>query len=118
MITTVGISLAGLIVLPVVAALGYRKVCQRRVARALVIGGPHGIAESGYVTIGGIGQWIQIRGEDAGNPVLLFLHGSGMTMTPFTPVYRGWEKHFTVGQWDRPGARPTLPPNAKEGHRL
>jgi pimeloyl-ACP methyl ester carboxylesterase len=118
MITTVGISLAGLIALAVVAALGYRRVCQRRAARALVIGSPHGIAESGYVTIGGIGQWIQIRGEDVGNPVLLFLHGSGMTMTPFTPVYREWEKHFTVVQWDRRGAGRTLRRNGKQGDRL
>jgi pimeloyl-ACP methyl ester carboxylesterase len=36
------------------------------------------------------------QGEDRANPVLLFLHGSGMSMTPFTPVYREWEKHFTV----------------------
>ncbi len=118
MITTVGISLAGVIVLAVAAALGYRKVCQRRAARALMIDSPDGIAESGYVTIGGIGQWIQIRGEDRDNPVLLFLHGSGMTMTPFTPVYRGWEKHFTVAQWDRRGTGRTLRRNGKEGDRL
>jgi pimeloyl-ACP methyl ester carboxylesterase len=118
MITTVGISLAGVLVLLAVAALGYRKVCQRRAARALMIDSPGGIAESGYVTIGGIGQWLQIRGEDRDNPVLLFLHGSGMTMTPFTPVYRDWEKHFTVAQWDRRGTGRTLRRNGKKGDRL
>ena len=96
MIATVGIGLAGVLVLAMAAALGCRKLCQRRVARALVIDSPNGIAESGYVTIGGIGQWIQIRGADTGNPMLLFLHGSGMTMTPFTPVLRGWR---STSQW-------------------
>jgi pimeloyl-ACP methyl ester carboxylesterase len=118
MIATVGIGLAGLLVLAVTAVLGYRRLCQRRAGRALVIGSPNGIDESGYVTIGGIGQWIQIRGEDTGNPVLLFLHGSGMTMTPFTPVLRDWEKHFTVVQWDRRGAGKTLRRNGKEGNHL
>jgi len=28
-----------------------------------------------YIKIGGIDQWIQIGGEDRGNPALLFLHG-------------------------------------------
>lgn len=36
---------------------------------------PNGIDEARYVEIGGIEQWITIRGEDRGNPVLLFLHG-------------------------------------------
>lgn len=111
MITTAAISLAGLIVLAAAAGLGYRKVCQRHVARALAISTPRGIAESGYIRIGGIGQWIQIRGEDRANPVLLFLHGSGMTMTPFTPIYRDWEKHYTVVQWDRRGTGKTLRAN-------
>jgi pimeloyl-ACP methyl ester carboxylesterase len=93
-------------------------LCQRRVARALVIDSPNRIAESGYVTIGGIGQWIQIRGADTGNPVLLFLHGSGMTMTPFTPAFRGWEKHFTVVRWDRRGVGRTLRRNGKEADQL
>jgi pimeloyl-ACP methyl ester carboxylesterase len=111
MITTAAISLAGLIVLAVAAALGYRNVGRRRVARALAISTPRGIAESGYVRIGGIDQWIQIRGEDRANPVLLFLHGSGMTMTPFTALYRDWEKHYTVVQWDRRGTGKTLRAN-------
>jgi pimeloyl-ACP methyl ester carboxylesterase len=45
--------------------------------------------------------------------VLLFLHGAGITMTPFTPVLRTWERHFTVVQWDRRGAGRTLARNGK-----
>jgi pimeloyl-ACP methyl ester carboxylesterase len=118
MITTAAIGLAGIIVLAAVGALGYRTACQRRVARALAITTPAGIAESGYVRIGGIEQWIQVRGEDRANPVLLFLHGSGMTMTPFTPVYRDWEKHYTLVQWDRRGTGKTLARNPGDGDRL
>ncbi len=36
-----------------------------------------------------------------------------MTMTPFTPVLRSWEEHFTVVQWDRRGAGKTLARNGK-----
>jgi pimeloyl-ACP methyl ester carboxylesterase len=39
--------------------------------------------------------------------VLLFLHGAGMSMTPFTPVFRSWERYFTVVQWDRRGVGKT-----------
>jgi pimeloyl-ACP methyl ester carboxylesterase len=118
MIAAVAMGLASVVALAAAGALGYRQVRQRRTARALRIGTANGICESGYVTIGGIGQWIQIRGADRDNPVLLFLHGSGMTMTPFTPVYRDWEKHFTVVQWDRRGAGKTLRRNGKESDRL
>ncbi len=113
MIGTVAISVASVIVLVVAGALGYRAMRQRRVARALLISSPDGISEEGYVRIGGVDQWIQIRGEDQASPVLLFLHGSGMTMTPFTPVLRSWEQHFTVVQWDRRGAGKTLARNGK-----
>jgi len=118
MIGIVATSVAGVIALALVSVLGYRAACQRRVARSLEITSPDGIAESGYVKIGGIDQWVQIRGEDRANPVLLFLHGSGMTMTPFTPVYRDWEKHFTVVQWDRRGAGKTLRRNGREADHL
>jgi proline iminopeptidase len=36
---------------------------------------PNGIDEANHVKIGGLEQWITIRGEDRKNPVLLLLHG-------------------------------------------
>lgn len=113
MISIATASMAGALLLAMASALGYRAARQRRAARALTLDSPAGISEDGYVPIGGIDQWIQIRGEDQANPVLLFLHGAGMTMTPFTPVLRSWERHFTVVQWDRRGAGKTLARNGR-----
>ena len=48
---------------------------RKRNALDYAITTPNGIDESKYVAIGGIEQWITIRGEDRSNPVLLFLHG-------------------------------------------
>jgi pimeloyl-ACP methyl ester carboxylesterase len=62
-----------------------------------------------YVKIGGIDQWIQIRGQDRDNPVLLCLHGGpGATWLPLTAVFAPWEKDFTVVQWDQRGAGKSL----------
>ena len=36
---------------------------------------PHGIDERKEVQIGGIKQWISVRGHDRRNPILLFIHG-------------------------------------------
>ena len=36
---------------------------------------PQGIEETRSVRIGGIDQWISVRGTDRRNPVLLMLHG-------------------------------------------
>jgi len=33
------------------------------------------IHEAAFVRIGGIDQWITIRGDDRANPVLLIIHG-------------------------------------------
>src|SRR5690606_24806759 len=53
-------------------------------ARAVVedlmrIPGPDGVQESQAVRIGGIDQWISIRGQDRANPVILFAHGGPAT---------------------------------------
>src|SRR5262249_31002733 len=70
----------------------------------------NGIDEASYVSIGGIEQWITIRGQDRANPVLLFLHGGrGAVTTPWTfALFAPWERHFTVAQWDQRGAGRTL----------
>ena len=85
--------IAGAIAAPVVGGLAYRKVRQRRVAKALTIGTPNGIVEERFVRIGGIEQWIQIRGEDHDNPMLLVVHGGpGWPNAIFTPTLRSWER--------------------------
>jgi pimeloyl-ACP methyl ester carboxylesterase len=73
------------------------------------------INEQHYLTIGGVEQWIQIRGGSAGNPVLLVLHGGpGSPYAVFTPLIRSWERHFTVVQWDRRGCGKTRARGAKQ----
>ncbi|HEY2178859.1 MAG TPA: alpha/beta fold hydrolase [Caulobacteraceae bacterium] len=70
---------------------------------------PHGIDIAETVRIGGIDQWITIRGDDRRNPVLLVLHGGpGYVEMPLSWWYaRGWEEYFTVVQWDQRGAGKT-----------
>jgi pimeloyl-ACP methyl ester carboxylesterase len=71
---------------------------------------PKGIDEGQYVMIGGIEQWVTIRGYDRNNPVLLFVHGGpGDVTNPWTfTIFAAWEKQFTVVQWDERGAGRTL----------
>jgi len=81
-----------------------------RNARDYAISTANGIDEGRYVTIGGIEQWITIRGEDRRNPVLLFLHGGpGDVTNPWSFLFFApWQKYFTVVQWDQRGAGRTL----------
>ena len=97
-------------------ALITRKSNQRRLAKELVITTPNGIVEERFVKVGGIEQWITIRGEDRQNPVLFFVHGGpGSVYSIFTPLLRSWERHFTIVQWDQRGAGKTFRKNGKEG---
>jgi pimeloyl-ACP methyl ester carboxylesterase len=81
-----------------------------RNAEQFAIRSAKGIDEAIFVSIGGVEQWVTIRGQDRANPVLLFLHGgpgdvtSCWTFALFAP----WEEHFTVVQWDQRGAGRTL----------
>ncbi|MEV6925707.1 alpha/beta hydrolase [Dactylosporangium sp. NPDC051485] len=89
--------------------LAYRATLQRRRAAEARIDTPNKIVEGRYVTAGGVEQWLQIRGEDRANPVLLVVHGGpGSPYSVFTPALREWERYFTVVQWDRRGAGRTL----------
>jgi pimeloyl-ACP methyl ester carboxylesterase len=73
-------------------------------SREMAIDRQRGIDEAGYVRIGGIDQWIQIRGDDRRNPVLLWLNGGpGFSTISGTRLVRDWEKHFTVVMWDQRG---------------
>ena len=110
-------TLVGVSVLLLIGGLAfvYRLFRQYRTARTLTISTPNGIVEGRFVTIGETEQWVQIRGEDRANPILLVLHGQGLSMVPFTPLFRSWEKHFTVVQWDRHGAGKTMSRNGKRG---
>jgi pimeloyl-ACP methyl ester carboxylesterase len=66
--------------------------------------------EKGYVRIGGIEQWITIKGSRCANPVILFLHGGpGNPNSPFAAsMYASWEKDFTIVQWDQRAAGMTF----------
>jgi pimeloyl-ACP methyl ester carboxylesterase len=78
------LGLFGVALFLVTLGLCYRAYCQHENAKILAIHTPNGIQEGMYVPIGGIEQWIQIRGEDRNNPVLLFVHGGpgGSTYAP------------------------------------
>jgi pimeloyl-ACP methyl ester carboxylesterase len=78
---------------------------------------PPGVQVGRFVRIGGIDQWITLRGENADNPVLLLLHGGpGNPMSGLAyPRLRPWEAHFTVAQWDQRGAGKTFGRHGKTG---
>src|SRR5690606_24632712 len=75
-----------------------------------------GVERLEKVRIGGIDQWVSIRGNDRRNPVLLMLHGGPGWVSMPTSWYfqRGWEEYFTVVQWDQRGAGKTFVENDPE----
>jgi pimeloyl-ACP methyl ester carboxylesterase len=90
-------------------AFTYRSVRQRQEASHLEIHLPQAINEAGFVKLGGLDQWVQIRGEDSTNPVILILSGGpGMPYTALTKLFQPWEAYFTVVMWDRRGVGKTF----------
>jgi pimeloyl-ACP methyl ester carboxylesterase len=66
---------------------------------------PRGIAVLEQITLGGLKQWVLIRGDDTEKPLLLFLHGGpGMPAIPFEHEMRELEESFIVVIWDQRGA--------------
>ena len=66
---------------------------------------PHSVAEVRYVRLGGVNQWVLIRGENAANPPLIVLHGGpGMSEMGFFRRFNApLERQFTVVHWDQRG---------------
>jgi pimeloyl-ACP methyl ester carboxylesterase len=83
---------------------------RQRNAERYAIHTPKGIDEGRYIRIGGIDQWITVRGQNRDNPVILLLHGGpGDVTTPYSyPLFLEWEKAYTVVQWDQRGGGRTL----------
>jgi pimeloyl-ACP methyl ester carboxylesterase len=97
----------GLLVLAAAAALGGLSF---RYGRApLAHPGPGSINELTQVELGGLRQWISIRGGDSGNPVLLFLHGGpgSANLAKLRVQCPALEDHFTVVSWDQRGSGKT-----------
>jgi proline iminopeptidase len=79
------------------------------IANARKILTPNGIERLEKVQIGGIPQWVLIRGVDRRNPVLVVFHGGpGYVDMPTSWWFgRGWEEYFTVVYWDQRAAGKT-----------
>jgi pimeloyl-ACP methyl ester carboxylesterase len=78
---------------------------------------PEPITEEAFVPIGGIEQWVAIRGRDRSRTPILFLHGGPCEAeSPFLSLFAPWEERYVVAQWDQRGTGRTFeksgtPPN-------
>jgi pimeloyl-ACP methyl ester carboxylesterase len=74
------------------------------------------IEQASFIQVGGIEQWVTIRGDDRRHPVLLLLHGGpGDVQSPFVSTYAPYEKDFVLVQWDQRGAGRTFAKNGAAG---
>jgi pimeloyl-ACP methyl ester carboxylesterase/menaquinone-dependent protoporphyrinogen IX oxidase len=89
-----------------------RSECMRHLGKTPPFLGPQGevvsasIAEIAYRRLGGLDQWVMIRGESVANPPLILLHGGpGLSETGlFRHFNAPLEKSFTIVYWDQRGA--------------
>jgi proline iminopeptidase len=90
-----------------------------KVAEERAITSPNGINSLESVRIGGIEQWVEVRGQNVNNPILLFIHGGpGIAFIPLAGAWQAsWERYLTVVQWDQRGAGKTYASNDKELQR-
>jgi pimeloyl-ACP methyl ester carboxylesterase len=101
----IAIVVAGLVVVAAIALYASRvRTPPIRDAAGRVI--PGSVASLEQVTLGGWRQYILIRGSDASNPVLMFLHGGpGMPMMYLAHRFqRELENDFLIIHWDQRGA--------------
>jgi pimeloyl-ACP methyl ester carboxylesterase len=99
------ISLVGLFL------LGWARTPQIR--DSLLQVAPNSVASLEQVRLGGLNQFILIRGKDKNCPILLFLHGGpGMPAMYLAHRFqRKLENHFVVVHWDRRGAGKSFDEN-------
>lgn len=73
------------------------------------------VAEAGFARIGGVDQFVMMRGQSRENPPLILLHGGpGFSETAFFRYYLApLERHFTLVYWDQRGAGKSTGPDVK-----
>lgn len=104
-----------LLLFALIALLVTRAVRQHQISAATRVPVPPGIDSLEKLKLGGVAQWIQIRGHDRTLPLLLMLHGGpGLPEMPYSYVNAELEKHFIVVQWDQRGAGKSFRPNIPE----
>lgn len=69
----------------------------------------NGVQESTYIDVNGIKQYIQIRGEDVDNPVIVFVHGGPANPVSYISSYfqKNVEDVATFVQYDQRGCGRT-----------
>jgi Predicted hydrolases or acyltransferases (alpha/beta hydrolase superfamily) len=80
---------------------------------------PNGVQSVEQIRLGGMDQWVSIRGADKSNPILIYVHGGpgAAEMGRAWPYQEAWEEFFTVVQWDQRGTGKTLRSNGAEATR-
>ena len=78
---------------------------------------PDGIQENYTVPIGGVRQWVYVRGQDKDNPLILFVHGGPASpMSPVSWIFqRPIEEYFTVVNYDQRASGKTYLENDTTG---
>jgi len=61
------------------------------------------ISQSHFITLGGVQQYIMIRGENMENPLLLILHGGTSETAHFVKFNHPLEEAYTVVYWEQRG---------------
>jgi pimeloyl-ACP methyl ester carboxylesterase len=85
----------------------YQKCLQHQIIEQTKITSKTGIDALEKISLGGVEQWILIRGWDQSNPVLLFLHGGpGAPLFPRARrigFHTGLEEKFVMVYWEQRG---------------
>jgi len=65
--------------------------------------------EAQYVLIGGVPQWVTIKGKDCSNPIVLMVHGGpGNPLSMYHDcLFEDFEENFTIVHWDQRGSGKT-----------
>ncbi len=77
---------------------------------------PEGVQEAFEVPVNGVRHWVNVRGQDRDNPLILFVHGG--PASPVIPTLwqfqRPLEEYFTIAHYDQRGAGRTFRLNPHE----
>ncbi len=105
MLKWIGIILIAVVLLffVVIVVVRIYNYCKYRIAS------PNGIQESTYLEVNGVQHYVQIRGKDKNNPVILFLHGGPASpMGYVSPYYQSdLEDEYTFINYDQRGCGRT-----------